>query len=43
MLTSEGETCIVTHMDHVHITQIFIIVLIIVYPMDKSAIFHMSK
>jgi hypothetical protein len=32
-----------THMDHVHIALILIIVLVIVHPVDNSVIFHMSK
>jgi hypothetical protein len=34
---------IFTHMDHVHITLILIIVRIIVHTGDNSPIFHMSK
>jgi len=32
-----------THINHVHIAQIFIIVLVIVYSRDNAPIFHMSK
>jgi len=32
-----------THMDHVHIAPILIIVLVIVHPGDSSAIFLVSK
>jgi hypothetical protein len=30
-------------MDHVHIAQILIIVIVIVLPRDNFAVFHMSK
>jgi hypothetical protein len=43
MLTSEKETWIVTHMDHVHIAPILIIVLVIVHLGENSVVFHMSK
>jgi hypothetical protein len=43
MLISEGETWIVTHLNHVHIAPILIIVLVIVHLGDNSTIFHMSK
>jgi hypothetical protein len=43
MQTSEGETWIVTHMNHIHIAPILIIFLVIVHPWDNSTIFHMSK
>jgi len=32
-----------THMNHVHIALILIIVLVIVHPRDNSIIFHTSK
>jgi hypothetical protein len=32
-----------THMNHVHIALIHIIVLVIVHPRDNSVIFHISK
>jgi hypothetical protein len=43
MLTSDCKTWIITHMDHVHIALILIIVLVIVHLGDNSAILLMSK